>query len=47
MLWVRLHPDEGLTSLGETYPSVIVEKAVVRRLAPLLIGRNPLDIDRL
>jgi galactonate dehydratase len=46
-LWVRIHTDEGLTGLGETYPSVIAEKAVVQRLAPLLIGRNPLEIDRL
>src|SRR5882762_3789468 len=46
-LWVRIHTDEGLTGLGETYPSVIAEKAVVHRLAPLLIGRNPLEIDRL
>jgi L-alanine-DL-glutamate epimerase-like enolase superfamily enzyme len=46
-LWVRIHTDEGITGLGETYPSVIAEKAVVHRLAPLLIGRNPLQIDRL
>ncbi|MEO8660483.1 MAG: mandelate racemase/muconate lactonizing enzyme family protein [Bryobacteraceae bacterium] len=46
-LWVRIHTDEGITGLGETYPSVIAEKAVVHRLAPLLIGRNPLEIDRL
>ena len=46
-LWVRIHTDEGLTGLGETYPSVIAEKAVVQRLAPVLIGRNPLEIDRL
>ena len=46
-LWVRIHTDEGLVGLGETYPSVMAEKAVVQRLAPLLIGRNPLEIDRL
>ena len=46
-LWVRIHTDEGITGLGETYPSVIAEKAVIHRLAPLLIGRNPLEIDRL
>jgi L-alanine-DL-glutamate epimerase-like enolase superfamily enzyme len=46
-LWVRIHTDEGLVGLGETYPSPESEKAVVRRLAPLLIGRNPLEIDRL
>ena len=46
-LWVRVHTDEGIVGLGETYPSVIAEKAVVHRLAPLLIDRNPLEIDRL
>ena len=46
-LWVRIHTDEGLVGLGETYPSPESEKAVVRRLAPLLLGRNPLQIDRL
>lgn len=46
-LWVRIHTDGGFTGLGETYPSVLAEKAVVRRLAPVLLGRNPLEIDRL
>ena len=46
-LWVRIHTDEGLVGLGETYPSPESEKAAVRRLAPLLLGRNPLEIDRL
>jgi len=46
-LWVRIHTDEGIIGLGETYPSVLAEKAVVRRLAPVLLGRNPLEIDRL
>jgi L-alanine-DL-glutamate epimerase-like enolase superfamily enzyme len=46
-LWVRIHTDSGLTGLGETYPRPDAEKAVVRALAPLLIGRNPLAIDRL
>ena len=46
-LWVRIHTDEGLVGLGETYPTPESEKAVVRRLAPMLMGRNPLEIDRL
>jgi galactonate dehydratase len=46
-LWVRIHTDQGVVGLGETYPNVTAEKAVVHRLAPLLIGRNPLEIDRL
>jgi L-alanine-DL-glutamate epimerase-like enolase superfamily enzyme len=47
-LWVRLHTDSGLTALGETYPCSDAEAGVIRRsFAPLLLGRNPLDIDRL
>jgi galactonate dehydratase len=47
-LWVRIHTDEGLTGLGETYPRPEAEKAIVHRaLAPVLLGRNPLAIDRL
>lgn len=47
-LWVRIHTDSGLTGLGETYPHPEAEKAVVNRLlAPVLLGRDPSQIDRL
>lgn len=47
-LWVRIHTDSGLTGLGETYPLPEAEAAVVlRALAPVLLGRDPLSIDRL
>src|SRR5258707_11263362 len=47
-LWVLIHTDEGLTGLGETYPHPEAEKAVIHRsLAPVLLGRDPLCIDRL
>ena len=47
-LWVRIHTDEGLVGLGESYPNAEAEAAVVhRRLAPLLLGRDPSAIDRL
>lgn len=47
-LWVRLHTDEGLTGLGETYPLAAAEQGVIRRsLAAVLLGRDPLAIDRL
>lgn len=47
-LWVRIHTDEGLMGLGETYPHPASEQAVIlKRLAPLLIGRDPLAIERL
>jgi galactonate dehydratase len=47
-LWVRIHTDSGLVGLGETYPHPEAEKAVVNRtLAPVLLGRDPSQIDRL
>src|SRR5437879_2518094 len=47
-LWVRIHTDEGLVGLGETYPWPEAEGAVVRRaLAPMLLGRDSSQIDRL
>ena len=47
-LWVRIHTDSGLAGLGETYPHPDAEKAVIlRSLAPVLLGRDPLEIDRL
>jgi galactonate dehydratase len=47
-LWVRIHTDSGLVGLGETYPFPQAESAVVRRsLAPVLLGRDPSQIDRL
>src|ERR1700690_3662170 len=47
-LWVRIHTDSGLVGLGETYPHPEAEKAVVlRSRAPVLLGRDPSQIDRL
>jgi L-alanine-DL-glutamate epimerase-like enolase superfamily enzyme len=46
-LWVRIHTDSGLVGLGETYPHPEAEKEVVRRLAPVLLGRDPSQIERL
>jgi L-alanine-DL-glutamate epimerase-like enolase superfamily enzyme len=47
-LWVRIHTDSGVTGLGETYPHPEAEKAVVHQsLAPVLLGRDPSQIDRL
>ncbi|MBI4891424.1 MAG: mandelate racemase/muconate lactonizing enzyme family protein [Acidobacteria bacterium] len=47
-LWVRIHTDEGLIGLGETYPHPASEQAVVlERLAALLIGRDPLAIEKI
>lgn len=47
-LWVRVHTDEGIIGLGETYPRAEVESAVIHNvLAPVLLGRDPLEIEAL
>src|ERR1700681_4367069 len=47
-LWVRVHTDEGLIGLGESYPNAEAEAAIVHsRLAAVLLGPHPSAIDRL
>jgi galactonate dehydratase len=47
-LWVRVHTDEGLVGLGETYPAAeAAEAALHTSLAPVLIGQDPREIERL
>ncbi len=47
-LWVRIHTDEGIVGLGETYPFPDACRAVIRdSLAPALLGQDPLRIDYL
>jgi len=45
--WVQIHTDVGITGLGETWfgPRSVVG-AIHEFLGPLLIGQNPLDIER-
>lgn len=47
ILWVRLHTDEGITGLGETfYGSHAAEAHVHQTIAPYLIGKDPRHIER-
>jgi len=48
LLWVRVHTDEGLVGLGETFwGALTVEAYVHEAVAPRLLGRDPLAIDRI
>ena len=48
LLWLRVHTDEGLVGLGETFfLSKTVEAYVHEFIAPKLLGRDPLAIDRI
>lgn len=48
VLWVQVYTDTGLVGLGETYyaPSVVAA-AIHDWFGPLLIGRNPHEVERL
>ena len=48
LLWLKVHTSEGLTGLGETFlMPQSVEAYVHEVLAPRLIGRDPLQIDKI
>jgi galactonate dehydratase len=45
-MWLRVHTDDGLVGLGETYYVPRAVSAIIHDVfAGLLLGRNPLDID--
>ena len=46
ILWVRLHTDDGLVGLGETFMGAAAVEAYLHEwVTPKLIGKNPLDIE--
>ncbi len=48
LLWVLVHTDEGLSGLGETFfMAETVESYLHEVVAPRVLGRDPLQIDRL
>ena len=48
ILWVRVHTDEGLTGLGETFLGAeTVEAYIHSEAAPLLLGEDALAIDKI
>jgi L-alanine-DL-glutamate epimerase-like enolase superfamily enzyme len=48
LLWLRVHTDEGLVGLGETFfLARTVEAYVHEVVAPKVLGRDPLAIDRI
>ncbi len=47
-VWLRLETDTGHFGIGETYPRNAAEAALIHSaVAPMLLGRDPRDIDRL
>ncbi len=47
LLWIKIHTDEGLIGLGETFYGVSPVIAHIHETcAPYLIGKNPLEIEK-
>ena len=48
IIWLHIHTDEGIVGLGETFRGAdAVATYLHREVAPMLIGQNPLEIDRI
>ncbi|WP_432239679.1 mandelate racemase/muconate lactonizing enzyme family protein [Herbaspirillum robiniae] len=48
LLWVEVETDEGIKGLGETFRGAeAVEAHIHAMAAPILLGKNPLEIERL
>lgn len=48
VLFVRIHTDDGLVGLGETYPRPNVDAEVIHQhIAPKIIGESAEDIERI
>ncbi len=48
ILWLNIHTDEGLIGLGETwFGAAAVEAYIHESVAPVLLGRDPLQIEQL
>jgi galactonate dehydratase len=46
LIWVRLHTDEGLVGLGETFlGAAAVEAYLHETVAPKIVGRDPMQIE--
>ncbi len=46
LLWVRLHTDDGLTGLGETFfGAAASENDIHDRIAPIILGQDPSRIE--
>ena len=47
LIFVQVHTDTGLIGLGETwYAAATVESAIHDHFGPLLVGRDPSEIER-
>ena len=45
--FVRIDTDAGISGIGEAHPGEGITDAIDKRLAPLIVGRDPLDVEPL
>ncbi|MDP6355511.1 MAG: mandelate racemase/muconate lactonizing enzyme family protein [Planctomycetota bacterium] len=45
--YVRIDTDDGIMGIGEAHPGEGVNDAIVKRLKPLLIGKDPIQVEPL
>ncbi len=45
--YVRIETNEGITGLGEAHPGEGISDVIVKRLKPLLLDKDPLDVEPL
>ena len=45
--YVKVETDEGISGVGEAHPGEGISDAVTKRLRPMLIGQNPLNVEPL
>ncbi len=43
--WIKLHTNQGITGIGETYPLTNSQVGAIRDLADMLIGKDPRNIE--
>lgn len=45
--FVRIETDKGIMGLGEAHPGEGITDVIVKRLKPLLVGKDPLNVEPL
>ena len=45
--YVKIETDEGITGIGEAHPGEGISDAIVKRLRPIVMGKDPLDVEPL
>jgi L-alanine-DL-glutamate epimerase-like enolase superfamily enzyme len=46
-IWVRLHTDQGIVGLGESYPGDEAHLGALKEMAPSILGKDATQIERL